>query len=311
MTAGRKPLGASQWRQLAGLDKPAVGAEFKALLICPDDDAPLDWMEQSNRFVCPHCQRAFEPAQQHLELLPTAEPYALSEPDRLALAQLAALSADEPLDSVMWNVLTNRLGDIRGKRVLDLGAGRGKAALWFAAQGAHVAALDAVAGEGGLASIADAANKENLTIDLIQADLARLPIASESIDIVFSSRVLAWQRRPERLAKEIGRVLKPEGRYYAIGEPLGPLPPECLDGRRQTTMAQADYAGILREGGMKTETVLADGTDSAIIGVGLLARLRRSWRIHSSTEDRLLVGQVTPDLQLPQIRWKRASAPGA
>lgn len=307
-------MGAGYWRQLAGLEQRPTPVQFRDVLICPDDDAPLDWLETAGELRCPHCSRAFPSVGHYLPLNPTNESYALTADQRLELDRRAPdlnLFHSNPQDrfGVLWNHLAVRTGSLGGKRVLDLGCGTGWAACWFAAQGAQVVALDAVSGDGGLGTLSEKASDLGLTIDCIQGDLSRLPFVSESMDLVFSACVLAWQRRPERLAKEIGRVLKPTGLYLSLGEPVGDLPEECRDPRRPPTATNADYIGILREGGMRTETVLADTPAPGPKKPGLLQRARLGWRAYSSKEERLFVGQVAPDIQLPEIRWGRAPRP--
>lgn len=45
----------------------------------------------------------------------------------------------------------------------------------------------------------------------VQADLARLPLADASVDLVFSNLVCRWRHEPQALFTELRRVLRPEG----------------------------------------------------------------------------------------------------
>lgn len=295
----RKPLGAAYWQELAGTAVKPFGQPFRGILACPDDDAPLDWMEQSAQFVCPHCSRAFKPGDNGLlSLLPSADPYQLSPSQRAALNDSAPL-AESPISDFasLWKHVEHQCGDLTDKLVLDAGAGSGWAARWFASKGANVAALDVNVSQSGLGGISED------RIDCIEADLCRLPFSPESVDIVFASRVIAWQRRPERFAKEVGRVLKPDGLFLSFLEPYGQLPVELQTTRGRLQMTQADYAGIFREGGMSTECRFA--ADRSELKQGWFGNLMRPFLEQSSREVRLLVGKITPDIQLPEIRWRR------
>ncbi len=52
------------------------------------------------------------------------------------------------------------------------------------------------------------------------ADAETLPLATESVDLIFSSLALQWCHRPELLFSELGRVLRPGGR--CVFTSLGP-----------------------------------------------------------------------------------------
>jgi malonyl-CoA O-methyltransferase len=56
--------------------------------------------------------------------------------------------------------------------------------------------------------------------DWLVADAESLPLASDSIDLVFSSLAVQWCARPEHLFAELARVLRPGGR--SVFTTLGP-----------------------------------------------------------------------------------------
>jgi ubiquinone/menaquinone biosynthesis C-methylase UbiE len=95
-----------------------------------------------------------------------------------------------------------------GSRILDLGAGVGRHALWLAAQGFEVMALDA-SGEG----LAEIASKGD--VETIQARMHDLPFEDGAFDHVLSWNVI-YHGDEDILLKtiaEIRRVLKPGGTY--------------------------------------------------------------------------------------------------
>jgi SAM-dependent methyltransferase len=99
-------------------------------------------------------------------------------------------------------------GDVRGKRVLDLGCGAGENAIAFAKQGAHVIALDTSKGQLQLArKLADAAEVRVEWHESDAADLAFL--RADSIDLAFAAGVIGEVDDLDRLFRQVHRVLRP------------------------------------------------------------------------------------------------------
>ncbi len=109
-----------------------------------------------------------------------------------------------------------RLGDLRGKRGLDLGCGAGETSVYFALQGAEVTAYD-ISRE--MLRVADAlANRFDVSIRTVKGQAERLEFADASFDFVFGNGVLHHVDIP-LAAREIKRVLRPGGMAVFI-EPL-------------------------------------------------------------------------------------------
>ena len=110
-----------------------------------------------------------------------------------------------------------RLGDLKGLRVLELGAGLGEAAVNFALRGAEVHATDVSTSMLNLtASVARHHNTTVHTQACTADDLS--PFASESFDIVYAANTL-HHVSVDRCVPEVHRVLKPGGRF-AFWDPL-------------------------------------------------------------------------------------------
>jgi SAM-dependent methyltransferase len=100
------------------------------------------------------------------------------------------------------------LGDISGKRVLDLGAGSGQAAIAFAKQGATVLAVDP--DEDVIRAGRRAAEREDARIEWHTCDLADLAfLRADSIDLAFSAQALAEVDDLGRVFRQVHRVLRP------------------------------------------------------------------------------------------------------
>ena len=130
-----------------------------------------------------------------------------------------------------------------GARILDLGAGVGRHALWLAAQGFDVVALDAA--PNGLAEI-----DRKGGVETVLARMDALPLTDQSFDHVLSWNVIYHGNEDIllRSISEIRRVLKPGGTY--LGTMLS---------KRRLPHEQAAYPG--REVSRNAWVFEAPGTD--------------------------------------------------
>jgi SAM-dependent methyltransferase len=104
------------------------------------------------------------------------------------------------------------LGDVKGKRVLDLGCGSGQASIVLARMGAHAIALDASAGQ--LERAKKRAEAEEVRVEWHRSDLADLAfLRADSIDVTFSSHALAEVEDLDRVFRQVHRVLRPGGAF--------------------------------------------------------------------------------------------------
>ena len=100
------------------------------------------------------------------------------------------------------------LGDVKGKRVLDLGCGSGQASIALARQGAHAIALDASARQ--LERARRLAEAEEVRVEWHRSDLADLAfLRADSVDVVFSAHALAEVEDLDRVFRQVHRVMRP------------------------------------------------------------------------------------------------------
>lgn len=112
------------------------------------------------------------------------------------------------------------LGDVAGRRVLEVGAGGAHCSRWLAARGAHAVATDVSAGMlDGAARLSAAAG---VAVPLVQADARALPFADGAFDVVFTSfGALPFVPDAHRVHAEAARVLRPGGRWvFSVTHPL-------------------------------------------------------------------------------------------
>ena len=111
------------------------------------------------------------------------------------------------------------VGDLRAKRVLDLGTRNGAAAVTFAQHGAIVIALDATRPPGAGTARAEQAE---VKVEWRVGDLADLAfLRAESIDAAFSAYAVAEVDDAARLFRQVQRVLKPNAPFvFSYDHPM-------------------------------------------------------------------------------------------
>jgi len=137
------------------------------------------------------------------------------------------------------------LGDVRGKRVLELGCG---AAQWsgFLARdrGAMPVGLDLSAGQ--LRHARRFTGELGVALPLVRGDAEALPFAGASFDLVFCDHGATSFTDPRHTVPEAARVLRPGGRFaFNMSSPLRDL---CWNAERDEIVEslQRDYFGLFR-----------------------------------------------------------------
>ena len=113
-----------------------------------------------------------------------------------------------------WHITTARLlPDLNGRRVLEMGCGRGDFALWLAqrAPSAQITAIDFSDAAIDLAK--RRASKIGYSVQFEVGDAQSLGFAKESFDIIVSCECLEHVPHPELMTKQIYRNLKPGGQF--------------------------------------------------------------------------------------------------
>jgi SAM-dependent methyltransferase len=123
-----------------------------------------------------------------------------------ARAQLSTSSANYGPE-IPTEATLRLLGDVKGKRVLELGCGGAQASIAFAKQGATAIGVDFSAQQ--LAFARRLCEREDVRVELRQGDLADLAfLRADSIDLVFSSYAFGYVDDLNRVFRQVHRVLK-------------------------------------------------------------------------------------------------------
>ncbi len=112
------------------------------------------------------------------------------------------------------------LGDVAGRRVLEVGAGAAQCSRWLLARGAAPVALDVSAGM--LREAARIGAESDRPVPLVQADAAALPFADGSFDLACSAYGgVPFVDDSAAVMREVARVLRPGGRWvFSVSHPV-------------------------------------------------------------------------------------------
>lgn len=104
------------------------------------------------------------------------------------------------------------LGDVKGKRVLELGCGGAQCSIAFAKQGATAIGVDFSAEQ--LAFAKRLCEREEVKVELRRGDLADLAfLRADTVDVVFSAYAFGY-------VEDLGRVFRQVHRVLKVGAPL-------------------------------------------------------------------------------------------
>lgn len=125
------------------------------------------------------------------------------------------IGADLPLDRVVYGpdvadeTVLRLLGDVAGKRILQLGSGDGQATVALQRQGARVIVVEPTG--HGVAAAQRLFEREGLRVELHQGDLADLAsVRADSIDAALSVYALSGVADLPRVFRQVHRVLRTE-----------------------------------------------------------------------------------------------------
>ncbi len=180
----------------------------------------------------------------------------------------------------LWGAAPNvfvadRLGGLEPSRILDLGCGQGRNAIWMAQQGHTVTAVDV--SDVATAQAAKIAEEAGVELEFIAADLNTWQPPEALFDVVLLAYMQAPPDTRQTLHAKVARALAVGGRVVVIAhhrENLdhgvgGPPMPEVLF---DEDMLAADFAGlevientrVLRH--VDKEDVTGDAIDIVFIG---------------------------------------------
>lgn len=196
---------------------------------------------------------------------------------------------------IMPNML-KYIGDVAGKKILDLGCGEGGYSRELSKRGAQVISVDC--SEKAIEYARSLAKKDNLQIEhYVRNSNDLFDIESEQFDIVLCSMMLMDCEDFEGTLKEVVRVLKSNGRLFA--SVLHP----CFDGNHES--------GIGRQGtGIDRQVVVMNYFEpkewEAPLWNGTIPVIWRHRTLEDYVKTFIKVGLTIVDMNEPQATDEQA-----
>lgn len=143
------------------------------------------------------------------------------------------------------------LGDLKGKRVLELGCGGAQCSIAFARAGATAIGVDL--SEAMLAEGRRLSEQAEVKVELRQGDMADLAfLRADSVDLVFSSYAFQYVEDLNRVFRQVNRVLRPGAplvfslphpAYFLVDEESG-VPPRVERSYFDRSPERFDWGGV-------------------------------------------------------------------
>ncbi|KGM14468.1 class I SAM-dependent methyltransferase [Cellulomonas bogoriensis] len=162
------------------------------------------------------------------------------------------------------------LGDVRGRHVLEVGAGAAQCSRWLRAAGAHPVASDVAW------RMLTAFDGDGDGVARVQADARALPFAADSFDTAFTAfGAIPFVPDAARVHQEVARVLRPGGTWvFAVTHPIRWAMPDDPEGLEITRsyFDRRPYVELGADGGVEYaeyHRTLGDHV-ADVVGAGLL-----------------------------------------
>lgn len=137
--------------------------------------------------------------------------------------------------------ILSRIGSLRGKKLLDIGAGLGESSVYFALQGAKVTTVDV--SPAMVETALRLGKKFNVELDGIVSEGENLNAPAESYDLIYIANTIHHIQDRPSLFEQMRRALKPGGMFFSY-DPLTYNPAINIYRRIATEVRTPDEAPL-------------------------------------------------------------------
>lgn len=179
--------------------------------------------------------------------------------------------------------ILSKMGDLRGKTILDIGAGLGESSVYFALQGARVTTTDI--SPLMVDKVRQLAAKFNVQVEGIVSTAESLNVPQEHFDFVYIANTIHHVHERERLFLQIRRALKPGGSFFSY-DPLAYNPVINLY-RRMATQVRTPDESPLTHGDLKLARRHFEGVQHREFWIAALALFAKYYlldRVHPNAD---------------------------
>lgn len=157
------------------------------------------------------------------------------------LREIAVREAFESPTALENRFILKQMGDLQGKRILDIGCGLGESSVYFALQGAEVTASDI--SPGMIEVSKNLGRLHGVNLQGIVAAGEELNVPPNHFDIIYVANTLHHVANKEKLLAQMQRALKPGGRFFSW-DPLAYNPVINIYRRMATKVRTEDEAPL-------------------------------------------------------------------
>jgi SAM-dependent methyltransferase len=139
--------------------------------------------------------------------------------------------------------ILKQMGTLRGKRVLDIGAGLGESSVYFALQGARVTTVDI--SPAMVEKILTLGKKYGVDLDGMVSTAEELKVPAGEFDFVYIANTIHHVQNRALLFEQMSRALRPGGKFYSF-DPIAYNPLINVYRRMATSVRTPDEAPLTR-----------------------------------------------------------------
>ena len=139
--------------------------------------------------------------------------------------------------SIENRFILSRIGPLRGKKLLDIGAGLGESSVYFALQGAHVTTLDI--SPRMVETALRLGRRHCVDLEGVVASAENLNVPSGSYDLIYAANTIHHVQNRALLFEQMREALKPGGMFLSY-DPLAYNPLINLYRRMATAVRTPD-----------------------------------------------------------------------
>jgi SAM-dependent methyltransferase len=230
---------------LRGDSVPAIRKQEEMGLMTPEDRVQADNGVYFDRLVREIAATAgFEPAASDAGRIAAEREFHDAWAEGEDLSQIDVRQSNEVCTAPEMRYIVRRLGDIRGKRVLDVGCGLGEASVYFAMLGADVTASDL--SPGMLAAASELARTNCVKITPHVASAEDMGLAENArFDVIYTGNLLHHVNIQEMLDQVLPHLAK-DG-VFVSWDPLAYNPAINVYRNRATEVRTEDEHPLTRD----------------------------------------------------------------
>ena len=140
--------------------------------------------------------------------------------------------------------ILSQMGPLRGKRLLDIGAGLGESSVYFALHGAHVTTVD-ISPLMVEKVLALGAKIRGIGLEGIVTGAEDLNVPAGQYDVIYVANTIHHVENRPLLFEQMSRALKPGGRFFSI-DPIAYNPAINVYRRMATEVRTPDESPLKR-----------------------------------------------------------------